>query len=153
MLTCQYSTAGMLGAPAKMDAMLGSRVQVASKPQQLESTAPLQQPLSAPVARSTGQPGQPGLPGMDPARASLPLPAFASGSMEAPGSGLFRAAQMPMQPAANPMTLHLYQALMAASMMGVGGQHPLQEGAAPVSYGILSWNCGTGNGALACALS
>ena len=134
--------------------MLGSRAQLASKPQQLQSTAPLQQPLFAPVARSTGQPGQPGLPGMDPARASLPLPAFASGSMETPGAGLFRAAQMPMQPAANPMTLHLYQALMAASMMGVGGQHPLQEGAAHMSFhGISSWKRSTGNGALACALS
>ncbi len=129
----QYYTAGMLGAPAKVDAMLGSRAQLGSNPQQLESTAPVQQPLFAPVARSTGQPSQPGLSGMYQARGSLPLPAFASGSAEAAGAGLFRAAQMPMQPAANPMTLHLYQALMAASMMGVSRQHPLQEGAGPCS--------------------
>ena len=110
-------------ASSKMDAMLGSRAQL-SKPQQLESTAAIQQPLFAPVARSTGQVG------MEPARASLLKPAFASVPPEARGAGLFRAAQMPMHlAAANPMAIHLYQALMAASMMGTGAQHPMQEGA------------------------
>ena len=104
-----------------MDAMLGSRTQL-SKPQQLESTAAIQQPLSAPAARPAVQPG------MDPARSNPPFSGFGSVATEAPGAGLFRAAQMPMLPAANPMALHLYQTLMAASLMGAGGQHPLHEG-------------------------
>ena len=66
---------------------------------------------------------------MEPAKTTPPLLAFGSVPAEGPGAGLFRAAQMPMLPAANPMALHLYQALMAASMMGAGAQHPLQEGA------------------------
>ena len=105
-----------------MDAMLGSRAQL-SKPQQLESTAAIQQPLLAPVARSAGQPT------MEPARSTPPLSAFGTLPAEVSGAGLFRAAQMPMLPAANPMALHMYQTLMAASLMGAGGQHPLQEGA------------------------
>ena len=105
-----------------MDAMLGSRAQL-SKPQQLESTAAIQQPLAAPVARSAGQPT------MEPARSAPQLSAFSAIPAEAPGAGLFRASQMPMLPAANPMALHLYQTLMAASLMGAGGQRPLQEGA------------------------
>lgn len=119
-------------ASSKMDAMLGSRAQL-SKPQQLESTAAIQQPLFAPVARSTGQVG------MEPARAPLLPLAFASVPSVTPGAGLFRAAHMPMHPAAaNPMAIHLYQALMAASMMGAGAQHPMQEGALLVSCpGIL----------------
>ena len=114
---------------SKMDAMLGSRGQF-SKPQQMETTAAPQQPLFAPVSRSTGQSG---LPGMDAARIPVPPPAFASVPTDA--QGLFRAAQMPMHPAANPMTLHLYQTLMAASMMGAGAHHPLQEGTLLTSDG------------------
>ena len=117
--------------------MLGSRALV-SKPQQLESTAAIQQPLSAPVARFAGQPS------MEPARSTPPLSAFGSLPAEAPGAGLFRAAQMPMLPAANPMALHLYQALMAASMMGTGAQHPHQEGALLMSApDIAACLCGT----------
>ena len=114
--------AGIAAASAKVDAMLGSRTQLL-KPQQLEPTAAIQQPLSAPVACPTRQPG------MEATRSTPPLSGFASVPAEAMGAGLFRAAQMPMHPAANPMALHLYQALMAASMMGAGGQHPMQEGA------------------------
>ena len=113
--------AGASAASAKMDAMLGSRTQL-SKPQQLDPMAAIQQPLSAPAARPAT------LPGMEPARSNAPLSAFGSVSAEAPGPGLFRAAQMPMLPAANPMALHLYQTLMAASLMGAGSQHPLHEG-------------------------
>ena len=115
---------------SKMDAMLGSRGQLSSKPQQLESTAAIQQPLVAPAARSMGQPGQ---PGMDFLRTSAPLPPFASLAPGAPGMGMFLGAQMPahsaaVNPMANPMTLHLYQALMAASMMGTPPQIPLPDG-------------------------
>ena len=111
-----------------MDAMLGSRGQLSSKPQQLESTAAIQQPLVAPAALSMGQPGQ---PGMELPRTSVPP--FASLSYSAPGMGMFPGAQMPTHPAAvnpmaNPMTLHLYQALMAASMMGTPPQIPLPDG-------------------------
>ena len=109
-----------------MDAMLGSRGQLSSKPQQLESTAAIQQPLVAPAARSMGQAG------MELPRTSVPP--FASVPYSAPGMGMFPGAQMPMHPAAvnpmaNPMTLHLYQALMAASMMGAPPQIPLPDGA------------------------
>ena len=108
--------------------MLGSRGQLSPKPQQLESTAAIQQPLVAPAARSMGQPGQPGM--------ELPqtsVPPLGSLSYSAPGIGMFPGAQMPAHPAAvnpmaNPMTLHLYQALMAASMMGGPPQIPLPDG-------------------------
>ena len=115
-----------------MDAMLGSRGQLLLKPQQLESTAAIQQPLVAPAARSMGQPGQPGQPGMEDPGTSAPVPPFASLPPSAPGMGMFPGAQMPMHPAAvnsmaNPMTLHLYQALMAASMMGAPPQIPLPD--------------------------
>ena len=111
-----------------MDAMLGSRGPLSSKPQQLESTAAIQQPLVAPAARSMGQAGQ---QEMELPRTSVPP--FGSLPYSAPGMGMFPGAQMPTHPAAvnpmaNPMTLHLYQALMAASMMGAPPQIPLPDG-------------------------
>ncbi len=100
------------------------------------SSSSQQLPYSSPYLRlwpvSTGQVG------MEPARAPLLPPAFASVPSEAPGAGLFRAAQMPMHPAAaNPMAIHLYQALMAASYDGCRRSAPH---ARRCPAGFLPWH-------------